>query len=77
MPDESGNYNIAAFVSGITTAAIGAITGVVVILGHRSITSLPAALLVLITLGILRWGKKISEPVIILIVTAVGLLLKF
>src|SRR5260221_9491148 len=49
--------DIAAFVSGVTAAAIGAITGAVVVLGRRSIVDIPTALLFLVTLGLL-WKFK-------------------
>jgi len=41
---------IAAFVKGVTAAAIGAITGAVVVLGRRTIIDLPTVLLALVTL---------------------------
>jgi chromate transporter len=64
---------IAAAVSGVTAAAIGAITGAVVILGRRTIIDLPTALLALVTLvGLVRW-KKIPEPFIVLGAAVIGL----
>jgi chromate transporter len=66
---------IAAFVNGVTTAAIGAITGAVIVLGRRSITDIPTALLALSTLALLWKTKKIPEPVIVLAAAVIGLVL--
>src|SRR5438034_8115899 len=57
---------IAAFVQGVTAAAIGAITGAVVVLGRRTITDIPTVLLALVTLLLLWRWKKIPEPLIVL-----------
>jgi chromate transporter len=65
---------IAAFVKGVTAAAIGAITGAVIILGRRTITDIPTLLLAVVTLGgLVRW-KKIPEPFIVLGAAVIGLL---
>jgi len=68
---------IAAFVDGVTAAAIGAITGAVIVLGKRSITDIPTALLALATIGLLWRGKKISEPLIVVGAAFVGFLIKY
>ena len=65
--------DVAAFITGVTAAATGAITGAVVVLGRRTIIDLPTALLALITLGLLWQWKKIPEPVIVLFAAFVGL----
>ena len=65
---------IAAFVEGVTTAAIGAISGAVVVLGRRSVIDLPTAVLALATLLVL-WKTKIPEPVVVLIAAVLGLVL--
>lgn len=65
--------DIAAFVDGVTTAAIGAITGAVIVLGRRSITDIPTTLLALSTLALLWKTKKIPEPVIVLAAAVIGL----
>jgi chromate transporter len=65
---------IAAFVKGVTAAAIGAITGAVIILGRRTITDIPTVLLALVTLVLLWRRKKIPEPLIVLGAAVVGLL---
>jgi chromate transporter len=64
---------IAAFVKGVTAAAIGAITGAVVILGRRTITDIPTAALALVTLLLLWRWKKIPEPLIVLGAAIIGL----
>lgn len=67
---------IKAMVDGITVAAIGAIAGAVLVLGKRSITDIPTALIMLTSMVILLWVKKIPEPVIIAAAAAIGILLK-
>lgn len=68
---------IAAFVSGVTAAAIGAISGAVIVLGRRSIVDAPTVLLAVVTVGLLWKGKKIPEPLIVLGAAVIGLILKF
>lgn len=68
--------SILAFVNGVTAAAIGAITGAVIVLGKRSIIDLPTALLATITVFILWKVKKIPEPMIVLAAALLGLTLK-
>jgi chromate transporter len=68
---------IVAFVDGVTAAAIGAITGAVIVLGRRSIIDIPTLLLALLTIGILWKTKKIPEPFIVLGAAIVGLIIKF
>ena len=64
---------IVAFVDGVTAAAIGAITGAVILIGQRSITDWVTAALALVTVGVLWRFKKIPEPVIVLVAALVGL----
>ena len=64
---------IAAFVKGVTAAAVGAITGAVIILGRRTIIDLPTILLALVTLALLWRWKKIPEPLIVLGAAIIGL----
>lgn len=66
---------IIAFVDGVTAAAIGTITGAVVVLGQRSVTDMPTLLLALATVGLLWKIKKLPEPVIVAAAAAIGLLL--
>ena len=63
-----------AFVDGVTAAAIGAITGAVVVLAKRSIIDWPTALLALVTVALLWKFKKLQEPVIVLGAALLGLL---
>jgi chromate transporter len=63
---------IAAFVTGVTAAAVGAITGAVVVLGRRMITDVPTALLAVVTLVVLWKWKKIPEPLIVLSAAIIG-----
>ncbi len=64
--------DVAAFITGVTAAATGAITGAVVVLGRRTIIDLPTALLALITLGLLWRWKKVPEPLIVFGAALVG-----
>jgi chromate transporter len=67
--------DIAAFVQGVTAAAIGAITGAAVVLGRRSIVDIPTVLLFLATLGLIWKVKKIPEPLIVLGAAVLGLII--
>jgi chromate transporter len=68
--------SIKAFIDGVTSAAIGAITGAVVVLGMRSLTDLPTVIIAIVS-GLLLWRfKKIEEPFLIIAAAFVGLLLK-
>jgi chromate transporter len=64
---------ILAFVDGVTAAAIGAITGAVIVLAKRSIVDIPTALLALVTVALLLKFKKLSEPVIVAGAALIGL----
>ncbi|GAB3627634.1 Chromate transport protein [Pandoraea terrae] len=64
---------LVAFVDGITAAAIGAISGSVVVLAQRSITDVPTALLAAVTAALLWKVKKLPEPIIVLGAALVGL----
>lgn len=65
---------IVAFVDGVTAAAIGAITGAVVVLGERSVTDVPTALLAVATAALLWKVKKLPEPAIVAAAAVIGLL---
>lgn len=67
---------IKAFVDGVTAAAIGAISGAVIVLGKRSLTDAFTVGIALLTALVLWRFKKIPEPVIILVAALVGILLK-
>ena len=66
---------IVAFVDGVTAAAIGAITGAVIVIGQRSITDWVSGALALVTVAVLWRFKKFPEPVIVLAAALLGLLL--
>jgi chromate transporter len=66
---------IVAFVDGVTAAAIGAITGAVIVIGQRSISDLPTALLALLTAGALWRFKRLPEPLVVAVAAVAGLLL--
>ena len=66
---------IVAFVDGVTAAAIGAITGAVIVIGQRSITDFVTAALALITVGVLWRFKKFPEPLVVVVAALAGLVL--
>lgn len=67
---------ISAFVDGVTSAAIGAITGAVIVLGKRSLLDVPTVLFAIVTLAILfKFKKKVPEPLIILVAAILGLMI--
>ena len=70
------NASIKAFVDGITAAVIGALVGAVVIIGIRSITDIPTAIIAVTTIFALIYIKKIQEPYIILVAAIIGIILK-
>ncbi len=65
---------IVAFVDGCTAAAIGTITGAVVVLGKRSITDIPTTLILAVALLLLWKVKKIPEPAIVALAAVAGLI---
>jgi chromate transporter len=65
---------IVALVDGITAAAIGAISGAVVVLAKRSIVDTVTAVMGLATLVLLLTTKKIPEPALIALAAIVGLI---
>jgi chromate transporter len=64
---------IVAFVDGVTAAAIGAITGAVIVIAQRSITDWVTAGLALVTVALLWRFKKLPEPLIVVAAAALGL----
>jgi chromate transporter len=68
----SGNAQLRAFVQGVTAAAVGAISGAVVVLARSAIHDLMTLLIALITF-VLLMKSKIPEPLIILGSAAIGL----
>ena len=65
--------SLVAFVNGVTAAAIGAITGAVIVLARRSLIDLPTVLLASTTAALLWRFKKLQEPVIVACAAAIGL----
>jgi chromate transporter len=68
------NPQLKAFVDGATAAAIGAITGAVIVLGARAIIDFPTAVIALVSLTVL-WRYKVAEPVLVAVSGVVGLIL--
>ena len=66
---------IVAFVDGVTAAAIGAITGAVIVIGQRSITDWVTAALALVTVGVLWRFEKLPEPIVVVVAALLGLAL--
>lgn len=64
---------ILAFVDGVTAAAVGAITGAVIVLARRSIVDAPSVLLALASVALLLRFKKLPEPVIVAGAALIGL----
>jgi len=63
-----------AFVNGVTAAAIGAISGAVLVLAQRSIADFPTALVALAAAGLIWQVKKLPEPVIVAAAAIIGLM---
>ncbi|WP_019142703.1 chromate transporter [Noviherbaspirillum massiliense] len=66
---------VVAFVDGITAAAIGAITGSVIVLARRSIVDIPTAVIAIVVAALLWRFKKLQEPVVIIAAAVAGLIL--
>lgn len=66
---------VVAFVDGITAAAIGAITGSVIVIGRRSLIDMPTVLIALAVVAVLWKFKKLQEPVVIAAAAVAGLVL--
>ncbi|WP_198018000.1 chromate transporter [Burkholderia sp. WSM2230] len=64
---------VKAFVDGITAAAVGAITGSVIVIARRSIVDWPTIVLALVTVLLLWRFKKLQEPVIVVAAALLGL----
>jgi chromate transporter len=65
---------VVAFVDGITAAAIGAITGSVIVIARRSIVDIPTILIAVVTIALLWKFKKLQEPVIVAAAAVIGLI---
>ena len=64
---------VKAFVDGITAAAVGAITGSVIVIARRSIVDWPTVVLALVTVVLLWRFRKLQEPVIVVAAALFGL----
>ena len=64
---------IVAFVDGVTAAAVGALTGAVIVIAQRSITDWVTAALALTTAALLWRFKKLPEPLIVIAAALIGL----
>lgn len=64
---------VKAFVDGITAAAVGAITGSVIVIARRSIVDWPTIILALAAVLLLWQFKKLQEPVIVIAAALFGL----
>ena len=60
------NKQIKAFVTGVTSAATGAIAGAAIVLGRRAIFDIPTVGIFAGTLLVLTGVKKVPEPLVIL-----------
>lgn len=66
---------VIAFVDGITAAAIGAITGSVIVIAKRSIVDIPTVVIALASVLLLWKFKKLQEPVVIAVAAITGLII--
>ena len=64
---------IVAFVDGVTAAAVGALTGAVIVIAQRSITDGVTAGLAVATAALLWRFKKLPEPLIVIAAALIGL----
>jgi chromate transporter len=65
--------DLLAFVAGVTAAAIGAITGAVIVLAERSIVDLLTALIALVRVGLIWKVKKLPEPALVAVAALIGI----
>src|SRR5438093_2218606 len=65
---------LVAFVDGVTAAAIGAITGAVIVLAERSISDWITALIAIVAVGLLWKVKKLPEPALVAVAAIIGFL---
>ena len=66
---------IVAFVDGVTAAAIGAITGAVIVLAKRSIIDIPTIVIAVVTIALLWKFKKLPEPIVVAGAALIGLII--
>jgi chromate transporter len=70
------NRQIKAFVTGVTSAATGAIAGAAIVLGRRAVLDIPTVVIFAGTLLVLTWARKVPEPLVILGTGILGVLLQ-
>lgn len=70
------NLTISAFVTGVTSAAIGAIAGAAFVLGKRALFDWATVAIAATTLVLLIKMKRVPEPLLILAAGAIGVLWK-
>ncbi len=68
--------DIAAFVTGVTAAATGAIAGAVIVLGRRSIIDAPTAIVAVVSALLLLRKRTIPEPLIVACAAMIGWLVR-
>src|SRR5438067_3839397 len=65
---------LVAFVNGVTAAAIGAITGAVIVLAERSISDWITGIVAVVTVLLIWKVKKLPEPVVVAVAAIIGLI---
>jgi chromate transporter len=72
----AAHAGVKAFVDGVTAAATGAIAGAAFVLGRRALVDVGAVAIAGATWLLLRFARKLPEPVVITIAGLVGLLVR-
>ncbi len=67
---------ISDFVAGVTSAAVGAIAGSVIVLGRRTLVDWKSAAICVLAFVVVTWARKVPEPLLILAAAVAGLLLR-
>lgn len=70
------NRRLAAFITGVTAAATGAIAGAAIVLGRRAIFDLPTVAIAIVALGVLWKTRKVPDPILILAAGILGILIR-
>lgn len=69
--------SIKAVVDGITAAAVGAIAGAVIVLAKRQFVDIFSVIIAVCTALLLLKFKKLQEPIVIVMASIIGLLIKY
>ena len=72
----ASNFQVKAFVKGVTAAAVGAIAGAAFTLARRSLVDLPTVLIAVLVFVVLTLTKKVPEPLLIGAAGVIGLFLR-